>query len=272
MTIHEQEEQIFNEWKEAIARNTNKNVDNINLVPDGLLNKGEITYMNNCWGREPGNEEQLWKEIFPRVMFLTKDQNDKDKNEENEEAGWDIRKETGRTNATGKEHIQIASLFYYNYMLWLYGLHHTKMEGYPPFNDIKDPDTIRPFFDQTPVVRMNVKKEVGGSSLSNNTLQDNLNKYKDFIVKQMALYDADIIVCCGGQSLLKNFVLDNYLPDLHPYVMGNGEWIYWSEKKHKVVIDSYHPSYWGLCREDMYTGLVENYRMFLREHPSFSHR
>ncbi len=279
MTIHEKEEQLFNEWKEAIACNNN-------FVPDGLLNKGEITYTDQCWGREPGNEEELWENIYPRVLFLTKDQNDKDKKDENAEAGWDIRKETGRKNGTGVNNIKIASRFYHNYMLWFYGLHHTTAEGYPPYNDIKDIDTtIRLFFDREPVVRMNVKKEVGGSSLSYGLLKYNLDKYKDFIVRQMALYDADIIVCCGGARLtcehnednynigqLSKFVKDYYLPDFQKFRNSEDDWIYWSEKQHKVVIDSYHPSVRGLSYENMYTGLVKNYQSFLKEHPSFSHR
>ena len=51
------------------------------------------------------------------------------------------------------------------------------------------------------------------------------------------MYDADIILCCGGRSTIKEFVNRYYLTDLQLFSKDDA-WIYYSSSTRKEVIGS----------------------------------
>jgi len=257
MEYHKLEEEIFNEW---ISRSTkNNDGDSSVFVPDGLLCRGPIEYSDSgYWWRNSGNEEELWDKAPKRILILTKDLNDKEP--------WDIREETGRKNHSGEGNIIISTLFYKNYMRLVFGLLNIDKYGVSPkFEEINDSTIYQPFFDSVPIVRVNCKKQVGANSIPTPILERYMESYKDLLLKQISFYDADIIVCCGGSSSIKNFIQNNYIDDLKKI----NNWIYYSEPMNKAVIDSYHLSYHFISEKQLYSDFMKNYNQFLKQYPNF---
>ena len=99
-------------------------------------------------------------------------------------------------------------------------------------------------------------------------LQSHLETYGDLLLKQIELYDADIILCCGGSNLIKDFVKEMYLPDLE--AVTDTDWTYYSKSANKLVINSYHPSYPGCSPEKMYESMMRDVEKFLDKFPLFT--
>lgn len=229
MTYKELEDDLFKRW--ILESNKNKDGGKLEFVKDGLLFKGRIEYENGFWTRYPGDESNNWHNSKVRILVLTKDLNGDP---------WDIRSETGRKNNCEKGYIKINTRFYKNYMNLCSGifelLNNNKLYT---FKDIGLNQKSRKTFEHMPLVRMNCKKQAGTSSISNSKLKKYLDKYKSFIIEQLDIYDANIILCCGGSSIIKNFVAKEYIKDLELI----NYWIYYSRSTKKIIIDSYHFSY-----------------------------
>lgn len=246
--IHKEEEEILQEWKTL----ADKFGEGEELVTDGLLLRGEIFYENGCWHRLNGNEEALFHSSCRRLLILTKDLND--------DEAWDIRQETGRLNTVAFSYDR-AIPFYKNLRMWSYGLLNSTLDGYPDFKKASDMGITGPFYESAPIARINCKKQVGSGSIKDYVLMHYLEKYATLLKKQMSLYDADIILCCGcssGRNLIMDFVKSQYLTDLVP-VPDTGNWIWYSPASCKVVINSYHPSA-RIGYEDTYCDMMESFR------------
>ena len=73
-------------------------------------------------------------------------------------------------------------------------------------------DALR-FSDEKIFARVNCKKEVGYSTISDRVLKESIDKYFDNLKEQILKIDADIFVCCGHQkddNLILNTVKDIY--------------------------------------------------------------
>lgn len=246
--IHRKEEQIWQEWKTL----ADKFDEGEELVMDGLLFRGQIFYENGCWHRLSGNEEELWNSAGRRLLILTKDLND--------DEAWDIRQETGRLNTVAFSYDR-AIPFYKNLRMWSYGLLTTAQDGYPDFENASDMGMAGPFYESAPIARVNCKKQVGGGSIKDSVLMQYLERYAGPLKKQIILYDADILLCCGcssGRNLIMDFVKSQYLTDLIP-VPDTGNWIWYSPASGKVAINSYHPSA-RIGYEDTYCDMMEAFR------------
>ena len=250
------ENKLFEEWEIR----SKANWDNTPLAPDGLLYRGEVVYnANGCWIHCPGDETERWQHAPKRLLILTKDLNEPDDS-------WDIRAETGRKNGSGQNHIVIPYLFYKQLMRWAYGLLAFDSKGKTPsFAMANNPKVYGPFYDEAPIARINCKKQAGGGAISNSLLKTYMERYSDLLLRQINLYDADILLCCGGQGIITNYILKHYLPDTRKI----NTWIYYSESARKVVIDSYHPSFWGYSIEGIYNDLTAAYEEFLTQYPQF---
>lgn len=254
MKYHQLEKDIFDEWRKRSVDYDHGD----NFAEDGLLYKGDINYSDTgYWYRNTGNEEELWKNAHTRVLFLTKDLNDTD--------AWDIRAETGRKNHSGETNIIINTPFYKNYMRWFYGILTACQTGEcKSYEEANCQQTYRSFFDEMPLVRVNCKKQVGGGTISTDRLKHFMERYKDLLVKQIKLYNPDVIVCCGGSSSIKDFIATSYLPDLERI----NKWVYYSNSLNKVVIDFYHLSH-RFSQEGVYTDLMNGLKEFIDKYPTF---
>lgn len=248
------EDRLFEEWKTR----SRQCGDGEEIAPDGLLYRGLFSYADGYWTRRPGDECRRWEQAPRRVLILTKDLNDTE--------AWDIRCETGRRNFSGPADATVSAPFYKNLMRWVYGLLTADRHGNTrPFDEADRPDTFRPFYDEAPVARINCKKQPGGSQLTNSALQAFLTRYADLLERQIRLYDADILLCCGGSDLIKDFVQAHYLPDL----CRMSDWMWYSPSVRKLVVNSWHPSYHGDTHEGMYTAMMQHYSEFLHAFPGF---
>lgn len=260
MSYYDKEAEIFDRW---IKRSKDSNHGGREFfAPDGLCFRGQINYSDaGYWYRGAGKEEQQWDNAQYKVMLITKDINGS--------KPWDIREETGRTNHSGEDNVKITARFYQNYMLWVYGILNTLKSGSTPdFEEINTGEILYKFYDSVPLVRLNCKKQIGENTISNLTLNSYIETYKDLLLEQISLYDANIIICGGGSSSIKDFVCDNYL---NGYERINS-WVYYSKESEKVVIDSYHPSYYGLSQYEIYRRMMEAFGEFMLKYPEFKTR
>lgn len=251
-SIHTKEEEIQDRWL-VMARNHN---DAESLCTDGLLFRGTISYKNGFWSRVKGDEERKWEEAARRLLILAKDLND--------DEGWDIRQETGRYNEVAFSYERAIS-FYKNLRMWSYLVLTGRAGQMPSFKEARDMNVAGPFYESAPIARVNCKKQVGSGSISDAVLMSYLDTYTPLLKEQIALYDADIIYCCGFSSdrnIILDFVRSHYLTDLVP-VPGTDGWIYYSPSTNKMAINSYHPSA-RIGYEDTYRDLANAYDIALR--------
>ena len=96
-------------------------------------------------------------------------------------------------------------------------------------------------------------------------LQKYLRDYADLLKEQVALYDADIILCVGGQGVMVRFLSEYVYTDLEQY----NDHIWFSPKSGVVVVKQYHPNYNVYSRQEMYTALMKDYQAFLKAYPAF---
>ena len=254
-TIHEREERIFEEYQDRLG-------DNGEISLDGLHYLGDFYYTNDCWGRYPGDEEKRWQSICKLkrgLVILTKDLNDS--------TAWDIREEHGRRNGVEEPTPSMHYAFYRNLRSWIYGLLNMNSDGlipeYPPAVIAQE------CFETKPWVRVNLKKVPGGSSIDNGVLAQYVYDFRDLLLKQLEIYKhASIYLDCTrhcGIGLLRELY-----PDIKAFGDGDDEWIYFSEKHHFIIINSYHPSYRVSGGEEAYYNRMRDaIHSFFQEHPNF---
>lgn len=253
--IQKQNTQVCKKYRERYKKsNPNKK----GICPDGLLNRGVIKYENGCWKRKSGNEEVLWINAKIRPLFLCKDPN--------ETEPWDMRKETGRKNGSGKP--QIANSFYKNIMRWLYGINHIANGAYPQFEDLKD-DVILNYYDESPIMRINVKKGLGKGCVGQAKIKEACDMYGDLLKEQILLHKPNIIFCCNGTDAKKNPMM-NLLKEVYKDLRGmpspykKGEiWLYYNDEV--LIVHTYHPSA-PISHIDMYNDMMHEIIFFIQYH------
>ena len=259
INIKRKEKELFNEWKESLEDDF--------CINGGLLFRGSFSlhepYNGSCkWKREEGNEEELWKTSNRRIMILTKDLNDSD-------GGWDIRQENcGRKDVPesmmmeNKVNYKDIS-FYRKLKRWIYALSVSSNEtDIPSFEFVKSHSSeLAHFYEEAPLVRINCKNTIGSNTVSNTKLKYYINRDSNFLTKQIKLYQANIIICCGhqnGENTILNSLVRKAYPDIN-LVDKTGEWIYHSEQSNVLVIDSYHPTATNNGDKWQYEELVLNF-------------
>lgn len=265
ITYREREEKLFAKWMQAC-----KEIDGINpqedFAYDGLLFRGEFKLINGCWERQPGNESELWDKAPCRLLILTKDTT-------RNGALEDIRIETARKNHTGDRVETFGASFYRNLTLWAYALQNALTGGdITSYDDAPDWDQLREHYESAAIARVNCKKQIGASSIPNPELKAHMERYSDFLKEQVAMYDADVILCCGNQgdsNVIKDFIHEAYLPDL--VKVSEAGWVYCSPSTNKVVIDTFHPTARKKFKQ-MYDDMMADLRTFLDSHPGFRFR
>jgi hypothetical protein len=158
--------------------------------------------------------------------------------------------------------------FYRNLILWSYAFLNAAQGGkILCYDDTPDWDALREIYTSAPIARVNCKKEIGESSITNDKLKAHIVRYEEFLKEQIDMYDADIILCCGGGGVIKDFVQECCVSDMVKY--SDAGWVYYSLSTRKMVIDSFHPSVMKKV-EDMYEKMMEDLKNFLSEYPEFA--
>ena len=258
MTFREREKELFVRWANAYWERSGVTEDK--FAYDGVLFRGECKNIGGCWEMQPGNETQIWINAMCRLLILTKDTT---------EAGGmdDMRIESARKNHTGTNVTTSGITFYRNLTLWAYALINAMQGGeILTYNDTPTWNELREHYCTAAIARVNCKKQIGSSSISDAELKAHIVKYADFLEEQVKMYDANIILCCGGGGVMIDFIKEHYLPDLERFSDRN--WVYFSASTRKIVINSYHPSYLKRS-EDMYSSMMEDLKDFIDVHPEF---
>lgn len=262
LTLKEREDELFVRWMQAYREAEGINPDT-DFACDGLLYSGAYELIGGCWERRPGNETELWNNASCRLLILTKDTT--------RASGMDdIRIETARKNHTGTEVFAATTPFHRNLTLWSYALLNAMQGGeVVPYDSTPDWDVLCEHYATAPIARVNCKKLIGVSTIQDADLESHMERYAHFLREQVALYDSDIILCCGGHGIIKNFVKQHYLPDLQCF--SSDEWVYYSPSTRKVIIDSYHPTYAKSFKKMglYYTQMMNDVKAFIVEHPEY---
>lgn len=248
-------DELFSKWQEV----SELNGDN-QFCPDGLMNKGEIKYLENgVWKVEPGNEEKLWLEAPKKVLFLFKDYNANG----NEGEAADIRSFSLRKNNSGANNIVLNHGFCNVVAYWLYGLLHVDSGKTPNFDSIND-SSLCDFLDKTPYAWMNCKKEAGGEIVVESTMNAYTKQYRDYIKEELLILDADIIVCGGSFSYVEDIFKEIY----GECTKGADHSLLYYKDHNKLVLTPSHPSARASLKA-MYDGLMEVFEQFLVKNPKF---
>lgn len=255
---HTLEDELFNEWE---AKSKLQETENYEIVPDGMMRRGAI---NDDWDRDEGKEYELWENAPLRLIMLTKE--NIDNLDKRHETGFD-----GEGNVVHKS-------FYPNYLRWVYCMLKPEMKNghwkVKSFEEASDFDKNREYLiNKAPLVRINVKKQVGDSSIKDPILRKYVRNYADEIVKQINLYDANILFCCEPQGiilgLIKEKILTDDLEDVNKEDVNKKDWMYYSPTKKVLVVHSFHPGLHHRTHESVYNDLKDAYEDFLQRYPGF---
>ena len=233
---------------------------------DGLHFLGDIFIKDGCWGRMEGNEEEMWFKACARrkgLVIITKELNDPGN-------PWDIRLETARRNFV-EPAVPSGILFYKNLRNWVYCLLNIDGRGKTP--DCPSVEVAQEWFENSPMVRINIKKSPGEGSTKYKSLSriyEDKNMHS-LLKEQLELYkDASIYLDCTRKWGIA-YLMELY-PDLRSFGDGDDEWIYYSEENKFIVINSYHPSYRllnGDYADEYYRKMQFAIRCFFKDKPNF---
>ena len=259
--IKDKEQELFTRWAASLHLSEEEFCPNSGLLFRGDFGLNDANEDNlYTWGRAEGNEEEMWCKSPKRLMILTKELNDPH--------GWDIREESGgraqleeKIIRSDEELRYVGNNIYRKMNCWVYGILKEENSTYPPYEDVTDYNKMGRFYESAPLVRINCKFEIGGSSVENKVLVDSMNKHKDLLVEQIQLYQPNIILCCGfqnGENVICNFIQENIYKDLK-LVENTDHWVFYSPKYNLIAIDAYHPSVRSYTDQFLYEELLKNF-------------
>ncbi len=252
MKYHDKEEELFERWA-ARARELHESDE---ITKDGLIYRGEMWFDGFNQVRRPGDEERQWADASLRLLVMTKDLEEDD--------GWDIRTESGRVPSP-RLTCRTAQRFFPNLELWIYGLMTMPTGSATSFSRVDVPTRLQGFYESAPIARMVCKKQPGISTSSNAMIQKYMRDYADLLTEQVKLYDADVILCTGGQGIIVKFLKDNVYTDLKEF----NKHCWYSPSTGVVVVRQYHPNYNVYSRKDMYDSMIQDCQAFHKVNPTF---
>ena len=270
--IKDKEEILLKEWlehdKEWLLKEGLYNEEAISdlFCPDGLHYTGYPDKTSGRWLINGDNrQDNLWNEQTIKPILLTKDHNHWGENE-----GVDNRTETGLKNDSDG-----VDFFHIKYLTLLYGLSKINKNGdYPSFAEASNADNyLKNFHHDAAVVRINAKKIAGGSECPYQLLDMYISHDKDFIIRQINLYQPNVIVCCDSTEELKKnpilrFLLEEYdNPIRIIYEDEEYNFLYYSPKYNIIIIHEWHPS--RVMSPELYYRAVPHLARFIREHSAF---
>ncbi len=228
ISINQQEEALFQEWSNALEVTMDEFVSDGLLFHDGLIFDG-ANWVRTC----SGNNTEIWINSSRRLLIITRDQPSDDGNV------WDVRGETPYSpdGYSLKKIPMLKCLIPWAYASLLYD---NETQGMCP----KDEISKIGFWMTAPIARINCGKVAGNrvkdGGCPRKKVIGYLKESKTFILKQLKIYDANIILCCSGYDTQSNPIIDfiksNYLQDLAKI----NNYIWFSVAQKKIIIDSYH--------------------------------
>lgn len=254
----EENELIVNMWRVLASKDGDGDVS-----ADGVYYKGELYLQpnaNQIW-RHPGDEDSQWVAAKRRILFVSKDLNEYDN-------AYDLRGIDLTHNPDGS--LSFGCRFNRNLLRIATGLSTICKDGYPSFEEVNDIEYVDKVWNETAVARINLKKHSGGPKCSDTILLKSINKYQGLILEQMKLLEPNIIVCCGGSGIIKDFVIEKFLKEKPEAIKSETDnWIYYSADKDIWVIDSYHMNPMGNSTDqDLYENIMKYLLNGMKKYPT----
>ena len=104
------------------------------------------------------------------------------------------------------------------------------------------------------VAVVNLKKSYGAGTANDRLIREAARADRDFIRKQLALYEPDLVIC-GGEIVGSAFVEDVYGCDGNVWQLSSGD--AWSCRINGILhVCHYHPGYWAVSPKILLEGLV----------------
>ena len=207
MNIHEEEDKLFDDWKE-------KRKDQNDFVEDGVV----------C--------ETAYLKSDPKIAIILK--------EPHGDNGGDIRNWLRNIDSSDRTWDTVARWVYgIRYVI--------NNKAIPDWNEMEasklDSGTSEEFKEFKiknikSICAMNLKKVPGGGSANDSEIADFADEYANLIGRQYDLYKPDLTICCGIGPLFKE-VIGHGDKELKKTTRGISYWT-WDDKKH--VVDFYHPA------------------------------
>jgi hypothetical protein len=255
MSINKQLDQLFDDWKEKSKNNKDagNKLGSEHFVKDGIVCK-------------PTFVENLWLNSNKRVLFLLKDQNqgaDSSKHWDDDARCW--------FNTEGVYNLQIP--FFKNLAYCLYAIFNPD----ETFESIKQENLVA-FWNKTPFAYVEAKKQPGKKSIAARVLQQYLNEYKEFLIKEISILNPDVIVNCCGDPVGWDFVNNEFFnnsPNKHCYKntfdSKNRDTVIYYEDVKKLHIMLPHPSTQGIAKNPKYffDFSLFPYKEFLKAYPDW---
>ncbi|MDE5844035.1 MAG: hypothetical protein K2K27_02895 [Muribaculaceae bacterium] len=225
---HQENDQILEEWNNLSIKNGQGEIET-----DGVAYKGGINSFRNDNGimiheRMEGNEEGIWNNSDKRILFVAKELNDP-KNPYDSRVVMSFDPDNGiiPTHKFLKAMLFITS-----------GLLNSTEKHAAEFNRYESMEKLMADWDKAAVAKINVKKQPGGSTSSFAEISKAMEDYKEFLVKQVQLLNANIIVCCDGRGVILNAIKDWVYPNAKKV----NDFVWYDKEADTLLINSYHLS------------------------------
>jgi hypothetical protein len=229
MSIHEKEEELFTEWRDAWKVRVGNSSAPLMFIPDGVV------------------DENAYLESNYKLLFILKEVNG-----DNEGKGFDLREflldEGGRNQTWG------------NITRWVEGIRQLPKEiAWHEIKDIYDERRIKALRS---IVAVNMKKSPGVHTADEGQITHAAAQDKKFLKRQFSLYDQDIAICCGTTGMYERLIPDAALE----WRITSRGIEYCEPKEGKYIVNYVHP---GARVPDYlkYYGLIDALREILKYTP-----
>jgi len=191
-----------------------------NLIPDGIVNHDN--YCNNP----------------TKVLYILK--------EVNGGKNWDLRNflsKGGRWRTWN------------NVVRWQFGIENVNDNSIKRFNEINyvNNEIRKKYLNKIAVV--NLKKVSGSNSSKMSEIERYSREDRDYLKKQIKLYEPDVIICCGTGEIVEKHKLTEGLTEWKHTSSG----IKYSQNNETIVIDYFHPQQYRIRKEKLYIDLIYAY-------------
>jgi len=243
-------ENLFARWIERSEQNNEPREDGygrIIFTKDGLMKKNDTSI----------NVGGAWKKASRRVIFLVKDQPSKWCDDSRL---WlkDIDGESEKDRQNKENNRALKSRFLHNIANIFWGLWNATPSNLCTSEQLRTSfEQVKECFNTHPFAYVECKKQGGGTSISDQTLLQYLNKYGDLLREEIELLDPNIIVCTN--PLIYNFVQKVYGNEFERIEGHNS--IRVDLKHKKIILCSFHPSAWNV---NVYEGVMDHFRAYLQ--------
>lgn len=235
-------DRLFEEWiAKSVEYNERQRDGHVVFTFDGLLEKADPDI----------DVETLWFDSAKRILFLVKDQ----PSEWSDDVRLWLRKENNR---------KLKPRFLRNIANVLWGLYTIDNPNDCDYDKVSEAsEDVTRCFNTVPFALLESKKQGGTTRITDRLLKKYLNRYGDFLRKELDILSPNIIVCTN--DLIYGFVIDYYNEKIADYPLRTIEGhnsIRIHPESQTLILNSFHPSA-RMGYKKFYDGVMNHYCAFL---------